>query len=312
MAGFDPQLFHFWPLLRVVIETARVVGVHHRWLASTLQEEYPSVAIETIGMGAPEALGDKASARVRLGIPATSRVFAAFGRATPGKRIAAVLRALADVRTVVPDARLLLVGEQVDYYDVEADARATGVADHVVVTGHVADDMLADCLHAADVCLCLRWPTGRDVSASWLQCLAAGKPTIVTNFLHLSDLVTLDPRTWTSVEAQRSSLEPVADNPGPIAVAIDCLDEQHSLGLAMRRLATDARLRQELGTRARAHWERAHTLPLMAADYQRTIERAIAARAPDKVGLPAPLLRDGTSLARTLCDAMGVTVDVLG
>ena len=39
---------------------------------------------------------------------------------------------------------------------------------------------------AADICACLRWPTNRETSASWLRCLAAGRPTIVTDLAHLA------------------------------------------------------------------------------------------------------------------------------
>ena len=50
---------------------------------------------------------------------------------------------------------------------------------------------------STDVCLCLRWPTARETSASWLRCLAAGKPTIVTDLVHTADVAVLDPRSWT-------------------------------------------------------------------------------------------------------------------
>ena len=94
-------------------------------------------------------------------------------------------------------------------------------------------------------------------------------------------------------------------------MAIDILDEQHSLGLAMRRLATDAALRAELGREARRFWERRHTLAHMADDYRAVIARTIARPNPDRSALPAHLLDDGTRLARRIVAEVGVDVDFL-
>ena len=57
---------------------------------------------------------------------------------------------------------------------------------------------------------------------------------------------TLDPRGWHVLTA--------GDAHPAVAVSIDLLDEDHSLQLALERLATDAVLRQRLGSAARAWW----------------------------------------------------------
>ena len=117
--------------------------------------------------------------------------------------------------------------------------------------GYVADVEIDDYLAASDVCLCMRWPTSRETSASWLRCLAAGKPTISTDLVHTADVPTLDPRNWSVLDARLKSRpteqklpteelltepEPHAEPIGPVGVSIDILDEDHSLKLAMRRL----------------------------------------------------------------------------
>ena len=110
------------------------------------------------------------------------------------------------------------------------------------MTGWVDDDAFDRDILAADVCLCLRWPTNREASGPWMRALAAGKPTVVNDLAHLVDLPTLDPRTW---EVQVAA-PPAADatrvwrRDEAVAVAIDILDEDHSLAIAMRRLALDA------------------------------------------------------------------------
>src|SRR5207245_704895 len=64
-----------------------------------------------------------------------------------------------------------------------------------------------------------------------------------------------------------------------ICVAIDILDEDHSLRLAMRRLAGDADLRAQLGRAGREWWAREHSVDAMADDYERVMRDA-ATRPP--------------------------------
>ena len=51
-------------------------------------------------------------------------------------------------------------------------------AARIHVSGYLDDGAVDAHLAAADACVCLRWPTALESSASWLRCLAAGRPTI--------------------------------------------------------------------------------------------------------------------------------------
>jgi hypothetical protein len=96
--------------------------------------------------------------------------------------------------------------------------------------------------------------------------------------------------------------------PDPVCVSVDIMDEDHSLRLAMRRLATDAALRARLGAAARAWWTREHAPAVMLADYRRAIEDARARPAPrPPAGLPPHLRDDGDARLRTLLEPFGVT-----
>ena len=161
-------------------------------------------------------------------------------------------------------------------------------------------------LAAADIACCLRWPTAQETSASWLRCLAAGLPTIVTDLAHQSHLPTLDPRNWT-VQHGLPDLRP----PAPLAVAIDILDEDHSLDLALRRLAGDPALRQQLGTAARGHWSAQHRLDHMAADYEHALTTAAALEA-GAAELPGHLRPNPLDHAQTLIAPFGLTTRDLG
>ena len=119
------------------------------------------------------------------------------------------------------------------------------------------------------------------------RALAAGRATVIVDLVHLALVPSLDPRTW-----QRHSPGgvPTAAGPSePITVAVDILDEDHSLRLAMRRLARDRDLRDELGRAARRHWEAEHSFDRAVRDYERAMTRA--ASAPDPAGDRPPHLR---------------------
>lgn len=322
VAGFKGSLYYFWPMIRGVVDSSIAVAVHSGWLARDLGEQFPHARIEAITMGVPDpAEGDEArfsdsgrDVRHQLGVPADAFVFAAYGLVTPEKRIIAALDALANVLRVAPASCLLLVGDTASYFDVREEARTRGVANRVFVAGYVEDERLPAYIAAADVCLSLRWPSSRETSASWLRSMAGGKPTIITDLIHTTDVPTLDPRNWQLLHA------PVPDGPGgsrpladeAVAVSIDILDEDHSLGLAMQRLATDRELCHTLGRSARAFWQHHHTLERMRADYVRLIEALLEADAPVTRArrghdlLPAHLRNDGRERLRQIAGRFGI------
>lgn len=299
--GLGGPIYSFWSMLRVVMETQRLIAVHNSRVATDLRDEYPGASVETIRMGVP-ALHTSADrgARVRrsLAIPASAVVFTAFGKLTAEKRLGPIRRAFRELVASGVDAYLLLVGDAFEAGTTDEDVQD---AERVRTTGHVPDVEVGNFLAASDVCLCLRWPTALETSAAWLRCLAAGKATVITDLAHLADIPTLDPRTWQPSRAAQP----------PAAVGIDLLDEERSLLLAMRRLASDAGLRADLARNGAAYWERHHTLDLMAADYARVIGAAAARPAPTPTGLPAHITEDYSGTARALARRFGVDVDIL-
>jgi len=309
LSGFNGPIYYLWPMLRAVLAAARAVAVHGPGLARQIGERYPAREPLLIPMGVADpraaAAPARADVRARQGIPPEAFVFAAFGGITPEKRIAEGLRAAAAVRRARPDVHVLLVGERASHFDVEAIARALGLADRVTLTGYVPDTELPGYLAAADAALCLRWPTTGETSASWLRAIAAGLPTVITDLAHQTDVPVLDPRTWTVQHTGRS-----LERPAPVAVAIDILDEEHSLRLALRRLATDEDLCRQLGRAAREHYESRHTIHQMVDGYARAIARAAATALP-AAALPSHLRPDPLAHARELLEPFGLDPDAL-
>jgi hypothetical protein len=174
-------------------------------------------------------------------------------------------------------------------------ARDTG-AGITVVSGmdHVRQD---------DVVIALEWPPTGSPPVDALRAMMAGLPTIVLETESVAAWPTLDAQTW-----QRRGYVDAA----PVAISIDPRDEEHSLMLAMRRLATDAALRGSLGAAA-GRWAHEHAdLKTIAAEWRWILREArqltpIVSRAE----LPPHLVDDGTGTARAILGEVGATVDFL-
>ncbi|HMC76689.1 MAG TPA: glycosyltransferase [Vicinamibacterales bacterium] len=332
IAGFDSRLYYEWPMVRSLVTASRLTAVHGEGARAELLGalDLPADAVTAIRLGEGEPLtperarSARAAVRARYGLADDAVVFGCFGGLTPEKRLPQILAAFRATLPHAPGVRLLLAGAAAAHYDVAAGIAAHGLADRVTLTGYLdADADLTDHLAACDVTLNLRWPTARETSGPWLRALAAARPTIITDLVHMGDVPSLDPRSWTVRESGVGGREsgvgsrepgvlgresdPIPDPRSPITVAIDILDEDHSLRLAMRRLATDAALRDTLGRAAQAWWTAGHSLAAMTDDYERVMTDAAARPAP-RVDLPAHMRNAGDRKLKTLMAPLGVEV----
>jgi glycosyltransferase involved in cell wall biosynthesis len=167
----------------------------------------------------------------------------------------------------------------------------------VHIAGYVPDEALPAHLTAADICWCLRWPSSGETSASWIRCLAAGRPTLITALAQLQDVPALAATAAESTD--------VTADPRAIAIAIDPLDEPRDVPLALQALVAHPDLRRVMGAQARRYWESRHTLAGMADAYERLIADAASRPAP-VFPLPAHLRDEGTSTAMRILSEMGV------
>lgn len=311
IAGLSKTLRLQWPMLRLVVSTARTVAVHNEWLAARLRDRYPHAHIEVIRPGMDDPVSEDAektgaTIRARHGLPSNAVVFGAFGWVTPEKRVPQIVRAMASLAEEEPNAHLLLVGSPVDHYDVHADLRAAGLDSRVTLSGYVDDDEMLRYLSATDVCLCLRWPTMRETSATWLRALAAGKATIITDLAHNHDVPVLS----AAALSQSASIVQGGASPAPVAVAVDIWDEGRSLPVAISALARKADLRQRLGATARAYWNANHRMDHSAKDYERVM-RATVAQPTVRPALPPHLDDDGSRHAQGILKPFGVMPNFL-
>jgi hypothetical protein len=177
-------------------------------------------------------------------------------------------------------------------------ARDTGAAIELM-TGESPERILLEC----DLVIALMWPAADSPATAALAAMAAGKTVVTYDLEVTADWPALDPQTWRprGLTITGSSAET------PIAVTIDPRDEEHSLMLAMRRLAADAPLRERVGHAARAWWQRHATPGHAAAAWNQILEEAASlAPPPQPPDWPAHLGDDGTRLAEGILAEFGI------
>lgn len=303
VAGFDGPYYSLWPMTRAVVAASRMTAVHTRGGAAALAAASPGAHVEYVPLGdgrdEPWTELERRAARAALGFSDDAVVFGAFGGLTADKRIPQILRAFAATRQRMPRARLLLAGAADRMVDIDGLARTLGIGDALVTAGVLDDEAFDRAIAAVDVSLNLRWPTAVETSGPWVRAIAAARPTIVVSLAHQAHVPSLDPRDW-------SRSHPAAE---PVTIAIDIVDEDHSLALAMRRLAMDETLRASLGQAARAYWAAEHSEARMTDAFARVM--ATAAATPDPRGdLPGHLCPDPSRhVANVLADLPSISCE---
>jgi glycosyltransferase involved in cell wall biosynthesis len=301
--GFDGPYYYQWPMTRTVVEASRLVAAHSQGAARALRDHFPLRHIEYVALGeGPDtdvstSRADARAFRHTHGLDSTAVVFGVLGGLTAEKRIPQILRAFHATRPWLGNAQLLLAGQPDPSLRVSEQIAEFDLQEYVRVIDRLDDRLFDAAVAATDVSLNLRWPTTLETSGPWLRSLACGKPTVIFDLPHLDHVPALDPRTWLRHWPAQDLSEDASNS--AVAVAIDILDEEHSLRLALRRLASDAPLRVRLGERARQFWEREHTVERMVQDVERAI--ALAIRLPSPVpSLPEHLRPNASELADTL------------
>jgi glycosyltransferase involved in cell wall biosynthesis len=176
-------------LLRPLIAASLAQIVHLPRAACELEDRYPRARVHAFPMGvadpwryapAPGA-GD---ARRRHGLEPDAFVVGVFGIVDPIKRLASILRAVARLAARVPGALLIVVGRFLseEYrLGLERLARELGIAGRVRFLGQVGRGDFNQLLLACDAVVNLRYPFLKQMSATLLRAVAAGKPVAVTD-----------------------------------------------------------------------------------------------------------------------------------
>jgi glycosyltransferase involved in cell wall biosynthesis len=247
-----------YPLFRLPVEASRLTVVHNAFMLDAVQTEVPDTRVVRIPHQAPAvAVASEALAalRTRHGLDAGDFVVGVFGLLTREKRVETVARAVARAARHLPRVKLLLVGAIPEGEPLEPLLAQLGVHNRTIITGRVAWEELPAYMTLPDIAVQLRYPTARETSGALLRLLAQGRPTVISDLTHQSEI------------------------PDDAVVRADVTDEEGEVTRAIWRLATNPAQRERLSQSARAFIEREHTPARTRAAYIDAIEQAM--RLPD-------------------------------
>jgi glycosyltransferase involved in cell wall biosynthesis/SAM-dependent methyltransferase len=169
------------PMLRTILERSRGVIVHSDAVAEVVREHGFQGPVAKIPHGAWIAQADRMAHRTRLGLDERTPLIGIFGFLKPYKRIAESLRAFRRLIRVVPEARLILVGEAHPELPLASMISSMGLSAHARHIDFAPIEDFNGYMAACDVVLNLRYPTVGESSGTLLRALGMGKAVVVSN-----------------------------------------------------------------------------------------------------------------------------------
>jgi glycosyltransferase involved in cell wall biosynthesis len=150
-----------------------------------------------------------------------------MGHVNRNKRVESVIRAIGGSDVLRDRCRYHVVGPVADDERERLTAVAQAMSFHgLEITGQVSDEVLRARIETADVICCLRWPVLEGASASTVEAMLSGRPTVVTDAGFYRDL------------------------PDDLVFKVDPRRELDSLTSQLTRLVLDPTLRAAVGARA--------------------------------------------------------------
>ena len=168
------------PMTRRLLETARALVVHSRFMEQEMRAAGFSGPVAVIPHGAWIPQSDRNGWRHRLGLDELTPLVGIFGFLKPYKRIAESLRAFRRLARLMPNVKMILVGEPHPEFPLEPMIRGMGLSASVRVLGFVPMDQFVGYLGACDIVLNLRYPTVGESSGTLLRSLGLGKAVLVS------------------------------------------------------------------------------------------------------------------------------------
>jgi glycosyltransferase involved in cell wall biosynthesis len=167
-------------MTRRLLETARGVIVHSRYVANEMRRQGYQGPVAVIPHGAWIPQTDRPATRHALGLDESTPLVGAFGYLKPYKRIAESLRAMRRLVRLDPRVRMILVGEPHPELPLAQLIRTLDLREHVRVLGFVPIEKFVDYMGACDIVLNLRYPTVGETSGSLHRALGLGKSVLVS------------------------------------------------------------------------------------------------------------------------------------
>jgi len=177
------------PMLRGLLESARGVIVHSRYVECAVRKAGFAGPVAVIPHGAwLSERQNRQGYRHRLSLDETVPLIGIFGHLKPYKRIAESLRAMQRLVRVIPDAKMILVGEMHPEVPLESLIDSLRLQPYVRALGHSSIEDFNGYLSACDVVLNLRHPTVGETSGTLMRAMGMGKPVVVSDTGYFSEL----------------------------------------------------------------------------------------------------------------------------
>ncbi len=224
----------------------------------------------------------RAEARAALGLARDAFVVCAPGLATRHKRLDAAWRALRTLRAREPRIQMIVAG------GVDPAFEGFAPEDGLTVTGRLSLDDFVRHLAAADVVLCLRFPSYGETSGALLRSMALGRPVLVTGATPMAE-----------------------DMPEGTVVPIDPgAHEDADLVAMLGRLLDDPGLAERIGRAAQAHARAAHALDATAASLAAFLSEVKAREGEWRAHLEARRAPEGSLLGFLTDEVRFAAVDL--
>ena len=254
--GEQPYDVQRFPLNGRVVQRSLGIIVHSQFAAAQIGARYPQTRRQVVPLvqTLPGAEPTAVNAKIRLDYAPETALLASFGYVAPNKRLDVVVRAFANLHGRFPQLRLALVGQVIEGYNFRALLDDLNLNNDVVrLVGYADEATFADYLAATDIGVNLRYPTLGESSATLLQLMAYGKPTLVSRvdaFAEVPETAVIPIDVGSEEQAQVETavadlLQNEARRQAMGAAAARIVAEQHAPAVVARQYA--AFLRQIVG-----------------------------------------------------------------
>ena len=229
------------PLNNRLVDRSLGLIVHSEIVADMLIQQTSTRPIQIIPALMEQRIGQ--SKRDSLNLPPNTIIFAALGLVTAEKQLDLALSAFQQLHEEIPNSHFLIVGDVHEEVNLAELISRNRLENAITQLGFIESlPTFVDWIETADIIINLRHPTVGETSATALRGMAAAKPIIVFDLGWYSEL------------------------PDSAVVKVRPLDNKGLLA-AMRRLATQATLRQQLGKQATNYIQKHHEPAQIAQQY---------------------------------------------
>jgi glycosyltransferase involved in cell wall biosynthesis len=230
MANWENEIMHY-PFFEKAIERAKGVICHSAFLANKVKEiALAPVCTVKLPLCSYNAIPSLKLTRSDWDIPEDKLIALTVGHINPNKRIDKVIEILARHRSIASRLVYIVIGPYDHnplFKEMSSLINKYGLQDTVKFLGYQTDDVLSSFMSGADIFVNLRFPVMEGGSASLVEEMCCGKPVVVSDAGHYSEL------------------------PDDVVVKVGVDREGDDLARALKALVEDKELRTELGKRCR-------------------------------------------------------------